>query len=132
MQDLRPRVNALLSELSSGSDCYAAGPFFILFDESKAPYAKFELSGAPWGLNLNYVEAQGERRKGKGTKAMTRLCQLADKHQIPIFLNIKEMDNPKLRTSKKILRKFYERFGFVKSTRVLTGPDYMMREPIVP
>ena len=60
-------------------------------------------------LSLDMIEVDREnRRKGKGTEIMNLLCDLADKYNKEIRLNI----NDGFGVPKRVLVKFYYKFGF--------------------
>lgn len=103
------------------------GPFFLLY-ENGVPIVKFELHPVTGGLSLAYIEAL-TRGRGDGQRALKLLCDLADKHSVTMWLQIKAMKDKSRRTPKKVLSEIYARFGFVKSTKHWTGADYRMRNP---
>lgn len=84
-------------------------------------------------LRLNLLIApKGELKQGKGTKAMEKLVQYADKENKRVTLSPALPDDRKGTTSRARLVKFYKRFGFVENkgrNKDFSISDGMYREP---
>ena len=72
-------------------------------------------------MNLSFISVVN-KRQGYGTKTMELLTNIADKHNYSMRLII----SSKFGTSKKVLRKFYKKFGFVSCSY---DKDIFVREP---
>jgi hypothetical protein len=94
-------------------------------------------------LVLHFI-GSAEHGKGYGTAALTWLCDLADKHQVPLILNVvgKKTSFGALRMTSgrlndpyltpKGLRAWYKRHGFVTYQRKAEGGVMMRRSPQPP
>jgi len=62
-------------------------------------------------IELNYIGIHEDRKKkqGLGTQLLRAICRLADKYNMQINLSI----DTKFNTPYKVLRKWYESFGFI-------------------
>ena len=72
-------------------------------------------------IHLSFIKVL-KQRQGNGTKIMNLLTRIADKYGYTIDLSI----SSKFGTPKKVLRKFYEKFGFIQSSN---DKDKYIRKP---
>lgn len=97
--------------------------------------AKFNINLTHLGdLKLHdIIVPRGKRGEGLGTKAMTALCELADREGLRIVLE-PASKTPGATTSRARLVRFYKRFGFVenkgrnKDFEIMIG---MYRQPVI-
>ena len=116
-----PTDNPIINELRFEHEYLYLHPFVIHSQLG----LKFELSWEESSkrLHLGFISVPDEmKRQGYGTQMMQLLCELADKYGYSIDLDV----DPKFGTGKRVLKKFYKSFGFVKGNY---GIDHLVRKP---
>lgn len=111
----------------------------VVRDDELHPVATVEISELlylppknPHHIHLAYIQAF-DKRQGWGSKVMTSLIDVADRHGVTIDLDIKPMGEVGKDPTQAGLRKFYRKFGFAPSRYYGDGRknfDHLVREPM--
>lgn len=75
-------------------------------------------------IHLAFIGVPDDKKQqGLGTQMMNALIEIADKYGYSIDLEVA----PKFGVGKRVLKKFYKKFGFEKDSRPFRGNDCMIR-----
>lgn len=99
-----PSSNPLINELRYNYGFYQIGPFLINDSYDKLELATIDIESL---LFLHFIGVKN-KQVGRGTEIMKLMCKLADKYDYEIQLKVDEKQG----TPKKVLEKFYRKFGF--------------------
>lgn len=109
------------------SEMFSAGSFLEAEDLGIDPeQVEVELYDNGNYLTLNKILIKGDKKQGLGTKAMKKIADYADNHDMNIYLTPSTSYGA---SSTSRLEKFYKRFGFEKNQDKVQSRDTMVRFP---
>jgi GNAT superfamily N-acetyltransferase len=94
------------------------------FESARATLFKLEDGTA----KVTNVHAQ-MRGQGHATAVLSRIIEYADKHQLPLWLEVQRYGHPRGGLTNAQLLNFYSKFGFVLNPDERL-PRWMSREPV--